>query len=182
MIGKDSLMAHSKIALIRQASGGTGYAVQMAINENKPVYIFDMQYNRWFKCIDGQWSYSDVPVLTKHFAGIGSHEDSEFTEAGREAIRQVYRKTFGIAEPEMAKSITTLNVEGNKPLTTATPIVNAIDKLKADCSDNLKKVASSMGTNAEDVAGIIADFEASIKNETDPDIIRNEFTKKVCAL
>lgn len=80
--------------------GGTGWAVQMAINEHKPVFVFDMNTNKWY-----QWSYElcdgcetdhefvevGVPTLTKDFAGIGSRE---LTPEGIEAIRNVYKQTF----------------------------------------------------------------------------------------
>jgi hypothetical protein len=71
-------------------SGGTGYAVQMAINLGKPVYVFDQVRNQWYKNINGEWSKSEVPTLTKNFAGIGTRE---LNEAGKQAIRDVYKNT-----------------------------------------------------------------------------------------
>jgi hypothetical protein len=41
MLSVGQEMDYGKIALIRQGKGGTGYAIQMGINENKPVYVFD---------------------------------------------------------------------------------------------------------------------------------------------
>jgi len=55
-------------------TGGTGYAVEMAIQAGKPVYVFDQSRNRWFKNINGEWSVSDVPTLTPNFAGIGTRQ------------------------------------------------------------------------------------------------------------
>jgi predicted NAD-dependent protein-ADP-ribosyltransferase YbiA (DUF1768 family)/alkylated DNA repair dioxygenase AlkB len=71
--------------------GGTGYAVEMAIQAGKPVYVFDQVRNQWYKNLNGEWSKSEVPVLTKNFAGIGTRE---INEAGKQAIRDVYTKTF----------------------------------------------------------------------------------------
>jgi hypothetical protein len=71
--------------------GGTGYAVEMAIQSGKPVYVFDQVRKQWYKNINGEWSKSDVPVLTKNFAGIGTRE---INEAGKQAIRDVYANTF----------------------------------------------------------------------------------------
>ena len=83
-----------RTALITQVKGGTGYAVQMAIAEGKPVYVFDQERGRWFKNINGQWSESEVPVLTPNFAGIGTRD---LKENGKKAIEEVYKKTFGKA-------------------------------------------------------------------------------------
>ena len=83
--------------------GGTGYAVEMAIQAGKPVYVFDLVDNVWMKynpegLIDtdipgakGRFEQIDTPVLTKNFAGIGTRE---INEAGKQAIRDVYVNTF----------------------------------------------------------------------------------------
>lgn len=74
-------------------AGGTGYAVEMAIQAGKPVYVYDQERKQWYKNIDGKWSKSDVPVLTKNFAGIGTRQ---INQDGINAIRQVFQKTFNI--------------------------------------------------------------------------------------
>ena len=38
--------------------GGTGYAVQMAINNQKEVYVFDQLRDKWFR-----WSYSSLKYV-----------------------------------------------------------------------------------------------------------------------
>jgi hypothetical protein len=78
-------------------SGGTGYAVQMAINNNKEVFVFDQDKDRWYR-----WSFdslkfielSEIPSITEsNFAGIGTRE---IKSNGVKAIRDVYEKTFKI--------------------------------------------------------------------------------------
>ncbi len=77
--------------------GGTAYAFRMAINNNKPVYVFDQGSNSWFR-----WSYvsmsfikTDTPIIDcLNFAGIGTRELSEL---GMDAIINVYKKTFNIS-------------------------------------------------------------------------------------
>ena len=76
--------------------GGTGWAVQMAIDTRKPVYVFDQASNIWFKhsINDGfvpLGNRDDVPVLTEHFAGIGTRE---IEENGLMAIIKVYEKNI----------------------------------------------------------------------------------------
>ena len=76
-------------------SGGTGYAVEMAIQAGKPVYLFDQRTNKWYANTDGTWVESNTPVLTKNFAGIGSRNISQ---EGINAIKDVYEKTFATKE------------------------------------------------------------------------------------
>lgn len=75
-------------------AGGTGWAVEMAIQKGKDVYVFDMVRNCWFLWFAPLTEFlarDAVPVLTKKFAGIGSRE---ITAAGLQAIRDVYTKAF----------------------------------------------------------------------------------------
>lgn len=81
----------TRVALSAAVQGGTGYAVAMAILHNKPVYVFDQERKKWFKNIEGKWYESDVPCLTKDFAGIGTRNLNEF---GKKAIEEVYEKTI----------------------------------------------------------------------------------------
>ena len=75
-------------------AGGTGWAVEMAIQKGKPVYVFDMSRNSWY-----MWNYAfrnfcalkEPPTLIKDFAGIGSRL---LTPQGIQAIEDVYIKTF----------------------------------------------------------------------------------------
>jgi len=107
--------------------GGTGYAVEMAIMVNKPVYVFDQLKNKWFT-----WKYSttdlfgdssggsfietDTPVLTKNFASIGTRE---INPNGRQAITDVYTKTFN--NPVVEKSTDEISIEPEIPVVESTP-------------------------------------------------------------
>lgn len=71
--------------------GGTGWAVQMAIDNGKPVYVFDQNTNMWYKYINKTWVKIDTPILTKNFAGVGTRN---LSEEGKKAIEDVYKKTF----------------------------------------------------------------------------------------
>lgn len=74
-------------------AGGTGWAVEMAIQKGKTVFVFDMTTNRWW-----MWSetykqfvpFVHTPPLRKKYAGIGSRE---ITEKGKNAIREIYKST-----------------------------------------------------------------------------------------
>ena len=70
--------------------GGTGYAVMMSIESNKPTFVFDQFQNKWFKW-DKEFVEIDEPILTQNFAGVGTRE---LNENGINAIKSIYKKTF----------------------------------------------------------------------------------------
>ena len=95
IIEKGTEIDHGKTALVDQIKGGTGYAVQMAINENKPVYVFDGTKDSWFVWNGEKFEKTNTPTLTKNFAGIGSRTLStqDVIDKSLQAIRDVYQKT-----------------------------------------------------------------------------------------
>ena len=98
----------TRVAVNPSVTGGTGYAVSMAINNNKPVYVFDQEQNKWFTWSKEQNNFIEVetPILTKNFAGIGTRQ---INENGKQAIRDVYEKTFNQSEQGLNSPT------GNKP-------------------------------------------------------------------
>ena len=104
--------------------GGTGWAVQMAIDNNKSVYVYDQITNGWYSYSteNKQFIESAVPVLTKNSAGIGTREISS---EGIQAIRGVFEATFGtgvkstgapITKETSFKEITTDDIQENNEL------------------------------------------------------------------
>ena len=84
--------------------GGTGYAVASGILLGKPVYVFNQDSSYGYETGWYKWDSStnnfvktDIPVLTKNYAGIGSSTNE--TEIGRQAIRDVYVNTFKPTQP-----------------------------------------------------------------------------------
>lgn len=76
----------------KQVNGGTGWAVQMALDAGKPVYAFDQPTGKWYEWETDKFiSYPYTPLLTPHFAGIGTRE---LNARGLQAIRGVYQQTF----------------------------------------------------------------------------------------
>jgi len=74
--------------------GGTGWAVQMALDVNKPVFVFDTKTNKWFilnkSLSERPIELEEAPLLTRNFAGIGSRN---ITETGKQAIHAAYKAT-----------------------------------------------------------------------------------------
>ncbi len=68
--------------------GGTGYAVEMSIQHNKPVFVFNQNDNKWYKWTYNQFREIDyIPELTENFAGIGTRE---LSVEGLNAIEELY--------------------------------------------------------------------------------------------
>ena len=74
--------------------GGTGWAVQMAINNKKPVFFFDQPTISWY-----EYNYTFgvfqkifyIPILTNNFAGIGTRQ---IDEHGKAAITEILKFNF----------------------------------------------------------------------------------------
>ncbi len=79
----------------REVQGGTGWAVQMAIDEGKPVFVFDQATQNWYrfdKSVKDCWLLLDeAPALTKNFAGVGTRQISP---EGKAAIAAAYKATI----------------------------------------------------------------------------------------
>lgn len=94
----DNKKEDTRIAKNPTVTGGTGYAVNMAILNNKPVYVYN-QYDHptypkgWYKYDSNINDYvpTDTPTLIRHFAGIGTRN---INEDGKKAIQDAYEKTF----------------------------------------------------------------------------------------
>jgi len=93
--GEQRIVSKSEIV-----QGGTGYAVEMAIQAGKAVYVYNDVNAKaqshlpkgWYEWNGKNFVAIDTPTLTKNFAGIGSRGMSADAE---QAIRDVYTKTFG---------------------------------------------------------------------------------------
>jgi len=71
--------------------GGTGWGVQMAIDNNKQVFFFDQNKGQWYTVDKGNWTRISTPTIeTSRFAGVGTRQ---INAAGRKAIEDVYNKT-----------------------------------------------------------------------------------------
>jgi hypothetical protein len=77
-----------------QVKGGTGWAVQMGIDNNKDVYVFEQSTDKWYRYwnIENKFlEYYTIPVLPKNFAGIGTRG---LTSTGQIAIKEIYEYNF----------------------------------------------------------------------------------------
>jgi len=75
--------------------GGTGWGVELAKHWKKPVFVFDQETKAWSTWQDGAWTKVDPPTVTRsRFAGTGTRF---LEDAGREAIRSLFSRSFGNA-------------------------------------------------------------------------------------
>ena len=100
----DCVYAVGTLKSDHEVLGGTGWAVQMAIDNDKPVYLFEQNENSWYEYIKGGDTTNDrfaengkfkkissIPPLSENFAGIGTRE---INENGKKAIIELYRVNF----------------------------------------------------------------------------------------
>lgn len=95
----EAIFAVGKLDNTGMVNGGTGWAVQMAIDNKKPIYFFDQTPPSCDLGGPVLWTYFDYgvnifvpltigPKLTENFAGIGTRALNEY---GKSAIENVYR-------------------------------------------------------------------------------------------
>lgn len=77
----------------RLVDGGTGWAVQMAINNKKVVWLFEQNLNQWFAYVDKIGKFVDFqkgvsPKLINSFAGIGTRKINDY---GKQAIKEILK-------------------------------------------------------------------------------------------
>lgn len=87
-----SVYAIGYVSINGLVSGGTAWAVQMAIDEKKPVFVFNQYDNTWlhWDYSIGAWRECETPILTRNFAGIGTRD---LQADGLKAIINCYTKT-----------------------------------------------------------------------------------------
>ena len=77
-------------------TGGTGWTVQMAIDNNKPAFVFDEPTNAWYVWSTDtkkfEFTNGRIPMLTENFGGIGSRA---ITDVGANAIKQILQHNLG---------------------------------------------------------------------------------------
>jgi hypothetical protein len=78
-----------------RVSGGTGWAVQMAIDSKKPVFVFDQIDNKWttFNYETKRFESIDyIPTIPTNFAGVGTRK---INSNGIAAIQNILKHNFG---------------------------------------------------------------------------------------
>jgi hypothetical protein len=90
--------------------GGTDVAVQLGIKLNKPVYVFDLDTQKWYTqdldflangynknkhdWLYNGWIETDTPKLTKNFAGVGTRDIESYNVKNKETNKWEPRKQY----------------------------------------------------------------------------------------
>ena len=94
VMNSEAVFAIGKFKTKLIVDGGTGWAVQMGIDNNKPVFFFNQPTNCWntyaYDTKEFRVMY-ELPKLTENFAGIGTRA---LDNNGKKAIIKVYEHTF----------------------------------------------------------------------------------------
>lgn len=73
--------------------GGTGWAVELARNWHKPLFVFDQERRGWFTWRDGAWVAEPAPIISeRRYCGAGTRS---LSDDGKRAIRELYERSFG---------------------------------------------------------------------------------------
>jgi len=109
----------------KMVEGGTGWAVAMAQANNKETHVFNLKDNSWYTWKGNTFVASEVPILSKNFAGIGSRQDAgKMTEESLQAIYDVYENTFN--SPRTENSFTEADIYNNLFKRTKNELLNKI--------------------------------------------------------
>ena len=159
VVNSDAVFAIGNIAG-NIVEGGTGWAVQMAIDQGKPVYVFNQKDNNWYTYSNGKFIQTSTPVLTKNFAGVGTRE---ITEAGKNAIKAVYEKTLSqlntASKAPVAPSEETSQKEVQTPVQTETEASTPISEpVQGELFDKPEAVQSDIQLTEEPTEQVETDL------------------------
>ena len=87
----ETIFAIGKLQTENTVMGGTGWAVQIAVDLKKPIYFFEQNDNQWYYYdydSDRFEIYEEIPKLTEKFAGIGTRE---INDNGIKAIISLFK-------------------------------------------------------------------------------------------
>ena len=87
----DTIFAIGNLQTENTVRGGTGYAVACAVDNKKPIYLFEQDDNQWYYYdyeSDMFEIYEYVPKLTENFAGIGTRD---INDNGIRAILNLFK-------------------------------------------------------------------------------------------
>ena len=179
----------------KSVNGGTNTAIQLGIKLNKPVYVWDINTEKWNKfepnledVLSGktvsEFYEVETPTLTKNFAGIGSRDIENYNvqkegkwqpreeyvgkekeEKAKQAIRDVYKETLQTQEQPIVEE----NVTNNQ--NTQVQQLDKINDVKELALANKdRKVKVTFTTRKYDNT-----FEATVTGETE--VISESFSK-----
>lgn len=122
--------------------GGTGYAVQMAINMGKPVNVFVPTEKQWYRYDYAKQDFVKqfVPKLTPKFAGIGTRGVK-----GNEVVKEYIKQLFTVTRDGLYKKTNQVHDVFNTPTSKKQLLLKAN---KFGWSNNNKNVVNDYVTTS----------------------------------
>jgi hypothetical protein len=72
--------------------GGTGWAVELAKQQQKPVWVFDQKIGCWYEWFENDWRLCNPPRISHYrFCGTGTRH---LSPEGRRAIEELFARSF----------------------------------------------------------------------------------------
>jgi len=87
----DCIFAVGYLDVDNNVKGGTGYAIACAIDNKKPIYLFEQSSIIWYYYnynTNNFDIFEGIPILTKKFAGIGTRDINKY---GINAIKELFK-------------------------------------------------------------------------------------------
>lgn len=133
-------------------TGGTNTAVQLGIKLNKPVYVWDITTEQWYKFDNGIFTQTETPTLTKNFAGVGSRDIESYNVQDKSTGEWVPRKEYKGLEKET--------------------------KAKQAIKDVYEKTKNSVNKNTQSTQSLVENVEQT-KNQKVSSEINNYIVSKI---
>jgi hypothetical protein len=93
VVRTDELFAVGFIQENGSVRGGTGWGVELAKLFNRKVHVFDQDRGAWFSWNEHEWKESEPRLPEK--GGFSATGTRHLTDAGREAIEGLFRRSLG---------------------------------------------------------------------------------------
>ena len=151
----DAVFAVGVLKNTQEVDGGTGWAVQMAIDANKPVYVFDQNKAKWFVYDSDTQKFKvfvGTPTLTRNFAGIGTRK---INQAGKKAIADAFKQSFGTVESYITDDLVDEVIKSSEQPTQKYTLVAASERELPIGNKLAKQVVSKMYSLLESTGNII---------------------------
>ena len=167
------VLAVGNIGRNGKVEGGTAIAVQMAIDNDKPVFVYDQNTLLWktWDANQNKFVETDTPTIKQGSATIGTRN---ITPTGTAAIESVINKTFGDTAPvtsTAAPSVETPQVNKEADIT-------KLENEYFELQKRRKEIAAGPKPNLKPIDRAIAKVkakldEASSGNFVDPESGKN---------
>lgn len=167
----DGVYAVATLSGSKAVKGGTNTAVQLGIKLGKPVYVWDVASEQWFKfdTTVNQFKPTETPILTKNYAGVGTRDIENYNvlKDGKWSSRKEYVGDAKAAKAQQAikdvyvKTLASLKPKAEPKVKTAEATPPVVSGIKTEGNNTLITSAVSGLTHSVPTKLVNGIFEAS---------------------